>query len=127
MKDFRQLKVWEKAHALTLAVYRTTVAFPREEVYGITSQMRRCSASVAANLAEGCGRTGDGDFHRLLNIAAGSAVELGYFLLLACDLDLISVESYGALEKDALEVQRRLASLLRKVDSTRRGQRATSD
>jgi four helix bundle protein len=127
MKDFRQLKVWEKAHALTLAVYRTTVAFPREEVYGITSQMRRCSASVAANLAEGCGRTGDGDFHRFLNIAAGSAVELGYFLLLARDLDLISVESYGALEKDALEVQRRLASLLRKVDSTRRGQRATSD
>jgi four helix bundle protein len=126
MKDFRQLKVWEKAHALTLAIYRTTAAFPREEIYGITSQMRRCSASVAANLAEGCGRTEDGDFHRFLNIAAGSAVELEYFLLLARDLDFISAEAYEMRQGEILEVQRMLASLLRKVDSTRRGTQAIS-
>src|SRR5271157_2575695 len=119
MKDFRQLKVWEKAHALTLAIYRATAAFPREEAYGITSQMRRCSASVAANVAEGCGRTGNGDFHRFLNIAAGSAVELEYFVLLARDLDFIPLKSYGTLQEDILEVQRMLASLLRKVDGTR--------
>jgi len=121
MRDFRQLKVWEKAHALTLGIYRTTATFPREEIYGITSQMRRCSASVAANIAEGCGRTGNGEFHRFLNIAAGSAVELEYFLLLARDLEFIPVKSYGTLQADVLEVQRMLASLLRKVDSTRRG------
>ena len=121
MRDFRQLKVWEKAHALTLAIYHSTAAFPREEMYGITSQMRRCSASVAANIAEGCGRTGNGEFYRFLNIAAGSAVELEYFLLLARDLDFIPVKSYGTLQEDVLEVQRMLASLLRKVDSTRRG------
>jgi four helix bundle protein len=115
------LKVWEKAHALTLAIYRSTASFPREEMYGITSQVRRCSSSVAANIAEGCGRTGNGDFHRFLNIAAGSAAELEYFLLLARDLDFIPSNPYGTLREDVLEIQRMLASLLRKVDSTRRG------
>ena len=69
MKEFRRLMVWEKAHALTLAIYRVTADFPKEETYGIRSQMRRCSSSIPANIAEGCGRTGDGDFHRFLNIA----------------------------------------------------------
>ncbi|MGA3053186.1 MAG: four helix bundle protein [Candidatus Korobacteraceae bacterium] len=120
MKDFRQLMVWGKAHQLTLEIYRATATFPREKVYGITSQMRRCSSSVAANLAEGCGRTGNGEFHRFLNTAAGSAVELEYFLLLAKDLLFIPVDAYGKLREDVLEVQRMLASLLRKVDSARR-------
>ena len=57
MKEFRRLTVWEKAHALTLAIYKATAAFPKEEVYGLRSQMRRCSASVPANIAEGCGGT----------------------------------------------------------------------
>jgi four helix bundle protein len=121
MKDFRQLKVWEKAHALTLAVYRATAPFPREELFGITSQMRRCSASIAANLAEGCGRTGDGDFHRFLNVAAGSALEIEYFLLLARDLNLLPTAAYDELQKMAVEVQRMLGSLLRTVDRTRKG------
>ena|ERR1017187_3575724 len=122
MKDFRQLKVWGKAHELTLGIYRATATFPREEVYGITSQMRRCSSSVAANIAEGCGRTGNGEFHRFLNIAAGSAVELEYFLLLAKDLHFIPGTAYGKLSEDVLEVQRMLASLLRKVASARPGE-----
>ena len=126
MKDFRQLKVWEKAHALTLGVYRATAGFPREELFGITSQMRRASASIAANLAEGCGRTGDGDFHRFLNIAAGSAVELEYFLLLARDLNLLSTGTYEQLEGGILEVQRMLASLLRTVDGARRKKQLAS-
>ena len=126
MKDFRRLNVWEKAHLLTLGVYRATATFPREEVYGITSQMRRCSASVAANIAEGCGRTGDGEFHRFLNTAAGSVVELEYFLLLSRDLSLLSAEMYEKLQEEVLEVQRMLASLLRKVDSARRGLRTNN-
>jgi len=120
MRDFRQLKVWQKAHALTLGIYRATAAFPREEVYGITSQMRRYSASMGANIAEGCGRTGNGDFHRFLNVAVASAAESEYFLLLARDLALIPVKSYGTLQEDVLEVQRMLASLLRKVDGARK-------
>ena len=120
MKDFRQLKVWDKAHALTLGIYRATAGFPREELFGITSQMRRASSSIAANLAEGCGRTGDGDFHRFINTAAGSAVELEYFLLLARDLSLLSTGTYEQLKGGILEVQRMLASLLRTVDGARR-------
>lgn len=119
MRDFRQLNVWERAHALTLDIYRATATFPREEIYGITSQVRRCSASVAANIAEGCGRTGNGDFHRFLNIAAGSVVELEYFLLLVRDLNFIPTDVYSRLQEEVLEVQRMLASLLRKVDDAR--------
>ena len=69
MKDFRELKVWQKAHELTLAVYRVTATFPREELYGLTSQMRRASSSIAANLAAGCGRNGDAEFDRYCSIA----------------------------------------------------------
>jgi four helix bundle protein len=123
MKDFRQLKVWEKAHALTLGIYRITSRFPREELFGITSQMRRSSASIAANIAEGCGRTGDGDFHRFLSIAAGSAVEVEYFLLLAHDLSFIPTDVYERFQPEILKVQRMLASLLRKVDAARKTKR----
>jgi four helix bundle protein len=125
VKDFRRLTVWEKSHALTLRIYRITSAFPREEIYGLTSQLRRCSSSVAANIAEGCGRTGNGESHRFLNIAAGSLVEVEYFLLLSRDLNFISAESYANLQKDVLEVERMLASLLRKFNSARLAQ--TSD
>jgi len=82
--------------------------------------MRRSSASVAANIAEGCGRTGNGEFHRFLNAAAGSSVELEYFLLLSRDLHLLSAEPYEALQHDIVEVQRMLASLIRKVNSARK-------
>jgi len=86
LKDFRDLQVWAKAHVLTLDIYRATVGFPKEETYGLTSQMRRCSASIAANIAEGCGRRGNGEFHKFLQISTGSASELEYHLLLARDL-----------------------------------------
>jgi len=83
MKNFRDLNVWQIAHDVTLAIYQNTRTFPREETYGITSQLRRCSASVAANIAEGYGRSSNAEFGRFLAIAMGSASELEYFLLLA--------------------------------------------
>ena len=76
MKDFRDLHVWESTHQLTLEIYRTTAQFPREELYSLTSQMRRCSTSIAANIAEGCGKTGNNEFHGFLAIACGVASEL---------------------------------------------------
>lgn len=94
MKDFHELKVWHKAHQLALAVYRLTASFPREELYGLTSQLRRSSSSIPANLAEGCGRNGDAELARFCSIAAGSASELEYQLLLAKDLELIKVGDY---------------------------------
>src|ERR1700693_5718650 len=99
MKDFRDLQVWHKAHALTLASYRVTSEFPKQEMYGLTSQVRRCAASIAANIAEGCGRRGNGEFYRFLNMALGSASELEYHFLLAHDLNFVSEESYKSLDR----------------------------
>src|SRR5580658_8955046 len=99
MKDFRELRVWQRAHTLTLSVYRLTTGFPTEERYGLSSQMRRASSSIAANLAEGCGRTGDAEFARYCSIAMGSASELDYHLLLAKDLGLIPSGDYSELAK----------------------------
>ena len=96
MRDFKDLVVWEKAHGLTLELYAVTRTFPKEELYGITSQIRRSAASIGANLAEGCGRRGDGEFGRFLLIAMGSASELTYHLLLARDLHLLKEADYAA-------------------------------
>ncbi len=115
MKDFRRLQVWAKAHDLALDVYRETRAFPDEECYGLTAQARRACASVPANLAEGCGRQTDRELARYLQIGMGSVTELEYHLLLARDLGYLAEDTYGNLQSKTVEVQRMLASLIRKV------------
>jgi four helix bundle protein len=97
MKNFRGQKVWEKSHNLTLAVYLATRDFPKDELYGLTSQIRRSCSSIPANIAEGCGRSGDGELSRFLQIAMGSASELEYHLILARDLHLIDGNNYQRL------------------------------
>jgi len=92
MKDFRNLKVWEKAHQLTLKIYKVTEEFPREELYGLTSQIRRACISIPTNIAEGCVRSSDADFSRFLYIAVGSTSELEYLILLSMDLKIIKSE-----------------------------------
>lgn len=119
VKDFHELKVWQKAHQLTLAVYQITAAFPREELYGLTSQLRRSSSSIPANLAEGCGRNGDAEFARFCSIAMGSASELEYHLLLAQDLKLIKPEDYADLSPRATELKRTLTALIQKLKADR--------
>src|SRR5579884_1396517 len=106
MKDFKDLKVWEKAHGMTVAVYSASRGFPKEEIYGLTSQLRRAAVSVSANIAEGCGRRSDGEFLRFLQIARGSASEVEYHLLLARDLKLLPASAHNELEKQVAEVQR---------------------
>jgi len=120
MKDFRELKVWQKAHELTLCVYRTTKAFPREEQFGLTAQLRRSAESVAANIAEGCGRDGDPEFARFLQIAMGSASETEYHLLLARDLGLLHDTDYDPLALKVEEVKKMLTALIRKLRADRR-------
>ncbi|HEY2497799.1 MAG TPA: four helix bundle protein [Candidatus Angelobacter sp.] len=119
MKSFRDLKVWEKSHELALAAYDATTNFPKQEMFGLISQIRRCAASVPANIAEDCGRRGNGEFHRFLQIAMGSASELEYHLLLSRDLKFLDDEIYKALNGRVEEVKRMLASLARKVDEER--------
>jgi four helix bundle protein len=117
LKDFRTLQVWQKAHELTLACYLSTRQFPREEMYGLTSQLRRCSASIAANIAEGYGRYGDPEFHRFLQIAMGSTSELDYHILLSRDLGYLAADRYEQLSSEVMELKRMLVSLTRKVSS----------
>ena len=115
MKDFRQLKVWDKAHQLTLAVYKATKRFPKEETYGLVSQMRRSSASIATNIAEGCGRNSDADFCRFLVVALGSGSELEYQLLLCHDLGYLDEEEYEALLSQLTEVKKMLNGFIHKL------------
>ena len=115
MRNFKDLQVWNKAHALTLATYRYTQGFPSEERYGLTSQMRRSCASIAANLAEGCGRRSDGEMARYVQIAMGSGAELCYHLLLAKDLGLLKSADYGRLDADLNEIMRMLSALSQRL------------
>ena len=115
MQDYTKLKVWEKSHQLTLAIYQATMHFPREEIYGLTSQMRRSSASVPTNIAEGCGRGGRMELARFLHIAAGSASELEYQLLLARDLHFLGRAEFESLTGEVGEVKRMLGALILKL------------
>jgi four helix bundle protein len=119
MRDFRQIRVWLKAHELTLEVYRTTARFPREELYGLTSQLRRSAASIPANIAESFGRGGNVELARFLQIGMGSAYEVEYHALLARDLSLVNEMVYQKLQDRIVEVKRMLAALLLKVRSDR--------
>ncbi|MGB9075157.1 MAG: four helix bundle protein [Terriglobales bacterium] len=120
MKDFKELRVWSKAHELTVFIYNLTRAFPKDEIYGLTSQVRRSAASIGANIAEGCGRRSDGEMTRFLQIARGSASETEYHLLLAKDLGFLSEGDFQKTEQRVVEVQRMLTALVQKVQPVRR-------
>ena len=120
MKDFRSFKVWEKAHELVRDTYRFTSGFPKHELFGLVSQMRRCSSSIPANIAEGCGRLGNSELHRFLQIACGSANEMEYHLLLAKDLGYLPIDAYANLDAKLAEMKRILVALTRKVGSERK-------
>lgn len=115
MQNFKTLKVWEKGHQLTLAVYRATARFPKDELYGLTSQIRRSSASIPANIAEGCGRSGRAELSRFLQVSMGSASELQYHLLLAHDLKFFDDALYKELEDQVIELKRMLSSFVLKL------------
>jgi len=114
-KDFRKQKVWEKSHQLALALYKASAKFPREELYGLTSQIRRAGSSIPANIAEGCGKDGDAELARFFQIDRGSASELEYHLLLARDLGILAAAEHEHLTEELGEVQRMLASFIRKL------------
>jgi len=115
VQSFRNLKVWERAHELVLDVYNSSRSFPREELYGLTSQMRRASVSIGANIAEGCCRKGDAELSRFLQMAMGSASELEYELLVSRDLKLLSCDDFQRLDVEVTEVKRMLSGLILKL------------
>ena len=123
MSDYRKLKVWQVAHELTLAVYGATKSFPREEVYGLTAQLRRSVSSIPANIAEGVGRDGQKELARFLRIAKGSANETEYHLLLASDLGYLSQTEHTSLTNQASTVRKMIDAFIRTLmsDDSRTG------
>jgi four helix bundle protein len=115
MKDYKKLNVFEKAHELALNIYKATAAFPKDELYGLTSQMRRACVSIPSNIVEGCGRKGDAELSQFIQIALGSTNELGYQLLLAHDLKYLSDELFINLNDQIDHVRRMLIMLLKKT------------
>jgi len=119
MKSFKDLKVWEASHALAIQVYRATKGFPTEELYGLTSQLRRAAASVPTNIAEGCGRGSDADLGRFIQIAMGSASETEYLLMLAHELGFLRNGELAAMSEQVIQVKRMLTALLKKLNAER--------
>jgi four helix bundle protein len=115
MQNYKELKVWQKAHQLTLRVYEVTKFYPKDELYGLTSQLRRGSSSIPANIAESCGKNTSGEFAHSLNIALGSANETEYFLILCKDLNYLPVDKFTELESSINEIKAMLISLVTKV------------
>lgn len=115
MQNYKDLKVWEKAHGFTLKIYEVTKQFPKEEIYSLTNQVRRSAASIPANIAEGCGKNTNPDFANFLNIALGSANESEYYLILSKDLHYLKEEDFSELLKAINEIKAMLIALITKV------------
>ena len=115
MQNFRNLEVWEKSHKLTLKVYESTSQVPREEIYGLTSQIRRACASIPTNIAEGSGKEAAADFARFLQIAVGSTSEVEYLILLAHDLKYVTSDQYTELMNTTVRVRKMLITLLKRI------------
>ena len=115
MKKFRDLQIWQRSHKLTLEIYRITKEFPKSESYGLVSQMRRSSSSIPTNIAEGCGRNTEKDFARFLDNAMGSASELEYQLILAYDLQYITLDNYEKTNAEHTEIKRMLNAFIQKL------------
>jgi four helix bundle protein len=113
MRNYRALMIWKKSHEFSLEIYRLTHEFPRREIYGLTSQIRRASASVPTNIAEGCGRNGNPEFIHFLQIALGSANEVDYQILLSKDLGYLPQADYERLCESSSELRRMLATFIR--------------
>ena len=113
MGDFTKLEVWKKAHELTLRIYERTARWPRHEVFGLTSQTRRAAASIAANIAEGCGRNSDAELARYARTSLGSANELSYYVILAHDLSYLDSAEREEFGRGVSQLRRMLSSLAR--------------
>ena len=130
MQDFRKLVVWQRARRLTKSVYDLTVAFPSAEEFGLKAQMRRAAVSICANIAEGCGRRGDADFRRFLDVAMGSACELECEMTLSWDLAFITESTMGDLTAAVVEIKKMLTGLSASICGSpvsRGGARVQSD
>lgn len=117
MQKFQDLEVWQRGHALALAIYQLTAGFPDKERFGLVSQLRRSAASVPTNIAEGSKRTGNRDYARFLNIAEGSLAEVEYQLILSADLGFADPKESAVLQAQVTTLAKKLFALRRKVEA----------
>lgn len=115
MRDFRKYSIWQLSHELTLKIYKSTERFPKDEIYGLTSQIRRASTSIPTNISEGCGRDSDAEFNRFLSISLGPAHEVEYLILLAFDLNYIDANAYDELNSSINTIKRKIYTLKQKL------------
>ena len=116
LKNYKELKVWQKSYELCLAIYKITAKFPKEELYGLISQVRRCAVSIPSNIAEGYGRKTTLDYIRMLYISYGSVCELETQVLLAGDLGFIEKGELVKVIKDLAEIERMLKALIKSLE-----------
>ena len=114
MRPFQEYEVWQVSHALTLDVYKASAGFPADERYGLTSQLRRASASIPTNIAEGSAR-GDREFHQFLRIALGSAAEVEYLFILSCDLGYMNQQTFDDFNARLGSVKRMLVGFMKNL------------
>lgn len=115
MRNYKDLKVWEKAHLFALEIYKTSKGFPKEEQFNITSQIRRASISIPTNIAEGCGKFSNKDFGNFLQIALGSSNEVEYLVLFSHELGLLDKKLFETFSREIGEIKGMLISLIKKV------------
>jgi four helix bundle protein len=119
MKDFKTLKVWEKAHALTLKIYKSTEEFPKQELYALTNQIQRAAVSMPANIAEDRGKDSDAELKRYFLISMGSSSELEYLLLLAHDLGYLPQSTFQSMNNELVEIRKMLNAFIQKLKAIR--------
>jgi four helix bundle protein len=119
VRDFTKLKVWQKAHQLVLDIYRSTMEFPAEERFGLAAHLRKTATSIGSNIAEGCGRGSEAELSRFMSIAAGSASEAAYQLLLARDLGYLTPQAHEDLQTKISEIKKMLNSLIQKLSEAK--------
>jgi four helix bundle protein len=116
VRDFKKYDIWKLSHVFTLKIYELTKLFPKDELYGIVSQIRRASSSIPTNISEGCGRTSDAEFNRFLTIALGSASEVEYLIILSKDLNYIDENSFTELNQEINTIKRKIYTLKQKLN-----------
>ncbi|MBA5791955.1 four helix bundle protein [Flavobacterium sp. xlx-214] len=118
MRNYKQLQVWEKSHHLTLEIYKELTVFPKDEIFGLISQMKRSSSSIPTNIAEGAGRFTNKDFARFLSIAYGSCNELEYQIILSVDLRYLDANNGENLKEKIQEIRKMLYALINKLNNS---------
>jgi four helix bundle protein len=116
MRDFRKYNVWQESHLFTLEIYQITKEFPKEELFGLTSQLRRAVSSIPTNFAEGCGSSSEKEFARYLNIAIASCSEVEYLLLLTTDLKYFKTEIHQVLQSKVIQIRKQIYQLKLKLN-----------